>query len=250
MVSQYATLKVPHRGFRRTRSLPTARPYGALTRHLTCDLRVEPYCIQYTDHRGKRCTVQGFTDKGLSEQLAAKLESEARSSAHRLVDAEQESYIEQKQAPIGPHVDAFEESLSDNSGKHVSLTMTRVRRIIDGGEFKTLADISVEAVQTCLRAIRKSDDLGHRTYNHYVQAVDSFCNWCVSTKRLLANPLLPFAVTGEPSRLAKRQSWPPASPAGWCIRFPVNRLSPADLCLAGLPNGIPVQHRQLNCGCF
>lgn len=45
-------------------------------------------------------------------------------------------------------------------------------------------------MQTCLRAIRKSDDLGHRTYNHYVQTVDSFCNWCVSTKRLLANPLL------------------------------------------------------------
>src|SRR5687767_4582992 len=126
----------------------------------------EPYCIQYTDHRGKRCTVQGFTDKGLSEQLAAKLESEARLRRTGLVDAEQESYIEQKQAPIGPHVDAFEESLADNSGKHVSLTMTRVRRIIDGCEFGCLADISVEAAQTCLRAIRKSDDLGHRTYNH------------------------------------------------------------------------------------
>jgi len=31
--------------------------------------------------------------------------------------------------------------------------------------------------------------LSYRTYNHYVQAIDSFCNWCVQTKRLLSNPL-------------------------------------------------------------
>jgi integrase len=150
----------------------------------------EPYTIQYADHRGKRCTVQGFTDKGLSEQLASKLESEARLRRTGLVDAEQESYIGQKQAPIGPHVDAFEESLADNSPKYVSLTLTRVRRIIDEGKFECLADLSVESVQICLRAIRKADDLGHRTYNHYVQAIDALCNWCVSTKRLLSNPLL------------------------------------------------------------
>jgi len=113
----------------------------------------EPYTIQYSDHRGKRCTVQGFTDKGLSEQLAAKLESEARLRRTGLVDAEQESYLAQKLAPIGPHVEAFEESLADNSPKHISLTMTRVRRIIDDGKFECLADLSVESVQVCLRMI-------------------------------------------------------------------------------------------------
>ena len=40
--------------------------------------RNEPYTIQYLDHLGKRCTVKGFTDKGLTEQLAARLEGEAR----------------------------------------------------------------------------------------------------------------------------------------------------------------------------
>ena len=40
----------------------------------------------------------------------------------------------------------------------------------------------------CDRSVKKID-LSHRTYNHYVQAIDSFCNWCVSTHRLVANPL-------------------------------------------------------------
>ena len=38
----------------------------------------ELYSIQYVDHAGRRRTTQGFTDKGLSEQLAAKLEANAR----------------------------------------------------------------------------------------------------------------------------------------------------------------------------
>ena len=38
----------------------------------------EPYTIQYEDHLGKRRTTIGFTDKGLSEELAAKLKKRAR----------------------------------------------------------------------------------------------------------------------------------------------------------------------------
>ena len=67
--------------------------------------------------------------------------------------------------------------------------MLRVNSIVDGCEFKTLAEVNVEAVQGYLRSLRKKVDLSHRTYNHYVQAIDSFCNWCVSTHGLIANPI-------------------------------------------------------------
>lgn len=49
---------------------------------------------------------------------------------------------------------------------------------------------SLEGVTTYLRSLRKSGDLGPRTYNHYLQAIDTFFNWCVTTKRLLTNPLM------------------------------------------------------------
>ena len=150
----------------------------------------EPYTIQYRDHRGKRRTKLAFTDKGLSEELAGKLELEARMRSSGLIDPALDRFAEQKRLPIDEHLEAFEESLADNTGKHVKLTMTRVRRIVAGSAFEKLSDIDGEPVQTYLRGLRKEENLGHRTYNHYLQAMDAFCNWCVLTKRLIGNPII------------------------------------------------------------
>jgi len=149
----------------------------------------EPYSIQYTDHLGKRKTVKGFTDKGLTEQLAGKLETEARLRTTGLIDAEQERLAEHKLAVLEPILAKFESSLGNNSAKHVELTMYRLRRIVAGCGFSKLADITREPVEQCLRELRETDGIGHRTFNHYVQAIDSFCNWCVERRRLLSNPL-------------------------------------------------------------
>ncbi len=151
----------------------------------------EPYWIQYTDHLGKRKTAKGFTDKGLTEQLAGKLETEARLRSSGLIDGEQERYALERQAPIADHLNKFEETLKDHTGKHVKLTMGRIRRIVAGCNFATLSDITPEAVQSFLRSMRKTENMGigHRTYNHYVQTINSFCKWCVATDRLLSSPL-------------------------------------------------------------
>lgn len=150
----------------------------------------EPYSIQYRDQHRKRRSTVGFTDKGLSEELGAKLESEARMRATGLIDADQDRLAMHKRSPIGDHLSAFETSLAANTPKHVKLTMSRTRRIIDGCGFETLADIEGEAVQTLLRTLKTEDDFGHRTYNHYLQAMDAFCNWCITSKRLLCNPII------------------------------------------------------------
>jgi site-specific recombinase XerD len=149
----------------------------------------EPYTIQYLDHLGKRRTEKAFTDKGLSEQLAAKRETEARLRTTGLVDVELERLAEQRKGDIEPHLTKFGEKLNDNSPKHAGLTMFRVRRIIAGAKFKTLADIQREGTQDYLRTLCTEEELGNRTFNHYLQAIDSFCNWCVDTNRLLKNPL-------------------------------------------------------------
>ena len=150
----------------------------------------EPYSIQWFDHEGKRRACKGFTDKGLSEQLAAKLEEEARLRRTGMIDPVQEKFMGQKRLPITDHLDAFERSLAKNSTKHVMLTMSRVRRVADECGFETIAEISVEAVEIVLTEMLEDEEIGHRTYNHYVQAFDSFCNWMVDTKRLIANPLV------------------------------------------------------------
>ncbi len=150
----------------------------------------ECYWIQYLDHKNNRLTVKGFTDKGLSEELAAKLETEARLRRTGMVDASLDRVIEQRAIPIAEQLSEFEGSLADNSPQYVKLTMGQVRRIVEGCSFNALADIDAEAVQKYLRARREEEHTGHRTYNQYLQAFGTFCSWCVVTGRLVANPMI------------------------------------------------------------
>jgi integrase len=150
----------------------------------------EPYQIQYLDHHGKRRTAIGFTDKGLTEELAGKLETEARLRRTGMVDAGLDRITVQRLLPIADQLAEFEESLADNSPQYIKLTMGQVRRTVEGCGFKTLADIDAEVIQKYLRSRRKEKSTGHRTFNQYLQAFGTFCNWCVTTKRLLTNPML------------------------------------------------------------
>ncbi len=145
--------------------------------------------FQWYDHLGQRRTSKGFTDRGLTEQAAAKKEEEARLRRLGLIDPEQEKLAEQKKTAITEHLSAFERSLKKNTDKHLKLTMSRVRKIVNECGFETLSEITKETVESCLTEMLNDDEIGYQTYNHYAQAIDSFCNWCVENDRLLRNPL-------------------------------------------------------------
>jgi len=49
--------------------------------------------------------------------------------------------------------------------------------------------ISAVTSQAYLRSLRQTEDMSHRTCNHYREAIVSFYNWCVATGRLLQDPL-------------------------------------------------------------
>lgn len=148
-----------------------------------------PYYVAYTDHDGKRRVRKAFTDKQLSEQLASKLEHEVMLRRRGLIDPTQERFAAEKRAPIESHLAAFEKSLVHATPKHRKLTMTRIRRIVAGLGAPSIGGIDGEAVEHFLVALRAQEDLGARTYNHYIQAFDEFCKWLVATKRLVANPI-------------------------------------------------------------
>lgn len=145
--------------------------------------------IGWTDHLGKRQTTKGFTDRSQSERLAAKLENEAMLRKRGLIDPELEKVAERRKAPLKQHLEAFKRSLLKNSPKHVSMMMSRIQKIIDGCEFTTVAEMNSESVELFLAEFAVEEDIGNRTYNHYVQAIDAFCNWMVATKRINANPI-------------------------------------------------------------
>jgi site-specific recombinase XerD len=148
--------------------------------------------IDYFDHAGKRKTRKGFTDKSKTEQLAARLELQAHLRRTGMIDPQQEELAKQRLSGVEEHLLEFEKSLRRrrNTTKHVCLIMSRVRRVVEGCEFKTLADIRAEKVECFLGESRDEEDFGHRTYNHYVQAFEQFCSWLSAKGRLATNPVV------------------------------------------------------------
>jgi hypothetical protein len=115
-----------------------------------------PYWIGYLDHTGRRKMVKGFTDKKLTEQLAARLEDEARLRKTGMIDPVQEELAGKKKSPIEEHLVAFKVGLTrrKNTNKHVRLMMSRIRRVVRGCGFMTLGDLKREAVECYLAEIR------------------------------------------------------------------------------------------------
>jgi integrase/recombinase XerD len=151
-----------------------------------------PWYFEYKDHKGRKRMRKGFTDKGLTQQLATKLETEADMRRKGLIDGEQEERAERRKSDIREHLREYRTSLEakENTGKHVRLIMGRIERIVDGCGFATLGDLDATKVEGYLTKLRKKEDLGHRTYNHYLQAIDAFCNWLVNRRRLGENPVV------------------------------------------------------------
>ena len=146
--------------------------------------------VSYDDESGKRRTKKGFTDKGLTEQLAGKLETEVMLRKRGMIDPFQDKIAGQRRLPIADHLQAFESSRSHGTRKHARLTTTRVTKVIEGCGIRSLGEIDRDRVNSFLGPLRADEDLSNRTYNHYLQAIDSFCNWCVETQRLTQNPLI------------------------------------------------------------
>lgn len=153
--------------------------------------RGSAWYFDYTDHIGRRRTEKGFTDKGETERLAAKREHDAMLRSKGLIDPAQEKLANQRLTPIKDHLAVYERTLSagTNTKKHVGMAMSRLRKIISGCNVKTIADLDSETVEPFLTEMRETEKIGHRTYNHYVQAVDAFGRWLVATKRIAANPV-------------------------------------------------------------
>jgi integrase len=138
---------------------------------------------------GKRKQKRAFTDKGKSEQLAAKMQHEEDLRRLGLIDPQQEQIKKRRATPLSESLKEFQEKIAVNTPKHVKLIMSRVRRIVGGCGFAVPSDTNAEAVETFLRKLAIEKNLGPRTYNHYLQAFQEFANWLVTTGRAPTNPL-------------------------------------------------------------
>lgn len=148
----------------------------------------------------KRRTITLFTDRRSSQVRLQELITQAERRATGIEDR----FAEQRQRPIGEHVDDYlahcehvGESLIHRSNKK-----TQLKRLIDGTGAKRLTDLEPNKVEEHLRSLVKGGrvqiegarvntdkGLSSRSVNQHRATAVAFASWCVQTNRLPSNPL-------------------------------------------------------------
>lgn len=139
---------------------------------------------------GKRRQFKAFTDKAKSEQLAAKRQHEEDLRRRGLIDPHLEKTRQREMMPLPECLKEFEKKLAKTTPKYRKLVVGRARRVMEACGFTTPAEINAETVETVLRELATEEDLGARTYNHYLQACHTFTKWLWKTGRRSADPLI------------------------------------------------------------
>jgi len=166
------------------------------------------YRVCHRDETGKTHRLTAYSDKGASKQLMAELERALARGERGLTDP----FGEHKKRPLAEHVTDYVADLTalGRDAKYVDNCRRRLNGLIAACEWKTLAHVSSDSFSKWRERIPKLPDgrpeIGPRTQNQYLEAVRSFCNWCVKRKRCPVNPLADLQKADETSdvRRARR----------------------------------------------
>ena len=145
-----------------------------------CRMETAEYYVRYKNSAGKWKREKAYTDHDASLSLAVKIEARIARQAEGLVDP----FEKHTRCPILEHVDDFERHLEakGDTWKHVTETAQKVRKIIAGCNFETLADMASGAVESYLATERRKE-MAAQTSNHHLKAIKQFSKWLVRERR-------------------------------------------------------------------
>ena len=141
---------------------------------------------EFTDADGNRKSVGLCSNKEAARHLLHELETRVALGRAGLID----SFEEHHKQPLSEHLADFIATLR-NSGRsedYLQPVEARVRKIIDGCEFRLIFDISASRVQAFLADLKRNG-MGQRTVNHYLAAVKQFTKWLIEDRRTNDNRL-------------------------------------------------------------
>src|SRR5262245_43133464 len=140
------------------------------------------YFARYRDGNGVVVEAPtGCRDESAARQVLADLERRAERVRAGLLTPAEARTAEHLLTPIGEHVADFTASLeaSGTTPKHVRETRRILSRVLEGCEFRTLADLERSAVEHWLNR-RRGEGASARTRNVDLIALIAFANWCVA----------------------------------------------------------------------
>ena len=126
-------------------------------------------------------------DHAKSKQMLSKLLADQAAGRLGMNDP----FAEHRKRPLLEHVADYARDLAADGGSdaHVELVESRLRKLVEGCGFTTVADVSASAVNAWLAEQRKGPKFGSQTSNHYVTHVKGLMAWMVRDRRTGDNPL-------------------------------------------------------------
>jgi hypothetical protein len=126
---------------------------------------------------GKRRQVPLSVDRKASTLLLRRLQTEADTERALGVNV----YARERQRPLTALVDEYETFLhaKADTSRHVTLTLRRLRLLVDATKAKTLADVDASRIASTLASWRQRErkPLSIATSNHYAQAIRGFSRY-------------------------------------------------------------------------
>jgi len=199
------------------------RVYRATYRDRNGKIReAEKWYLELRDHLGMVRRFPGFVDKAATESLGKQIKRliSCRASTDpidpalsrwlgQIPDSLRQRFViigllDPEKAsggkPLSEHLANFRASLEakGNTPDHVSLVVSRAKRIIEGCKFIAWQDISASRIQRYLADLRidTKDEKGKvkkgisaQTFNFYLQALKEFCRWMVQDRRASESPV-------------------------------------------------------------
>ena len=144
----------------------------------------------YQNHRGQRRSKKGFTDKKKTEEHAAAVELLEAKKRDGLVDPIVDRYRVHSTSPITDQLADYKKSLKKRTPKYQQQTTNRVKRVLAAGAITTIGEFTIDGVLSAIDSVCEKSGSGHKTFNHYVDAVYGVCHWLDKiANRVLSNPL-------------------------------------------------------------
>jgi integrase len=165
------------------------------------------YSVAWFDHLGRRRERSTrTTDHRAAERIGSKLETDAALRREGVIDARQDSVIEQEREPLSQHVDAYLAHMkhAGRAPKHVSETGRMLRRLVTETGAGRLSELTVDRVERSIRTLRNAGRSA-QTCNLVRMAAVAFMSWCEKTDRVADNALkrLP-RLDAERGRMVRR----------------------------------------------
>lgn len=168
-------------------------------------IRYSPvYLAQYRNAAGEMVYEStGCRDEQAAKHVLAELVKRAEHIRAGILSAQDCRTADHARLSLDEHIAVYLEHLQAKTvrGKRVSVehrinVQRQLETLITDCKFRRLTDITRDAMEKWMNLSEKGG-MGPRTRNTYRAAIIAFCNWCVETDRMAANPLSKLCAADE-----------------------------------------------------